>query len=348
MRELRQILELLCQEPAQATVLATLVSVKGSSYRRPGARLLLTQSSRTFGSISGGCLEDDVVAHAKSVMIEGIARVLSYDTTTENDLLWGVGLGCHGVVDVLIERLMPGVAWPRSLRDNLLRRQPTELAVTWKAPDPSQLGTRILLSPPGEFLTDRNKGVGSPVGAASTDVEVFYQTIPPPPSLVVFGAGNDAQPLVRFARDLGWDITVVDPRPAYADPLRFPEADTVIVARPGEIPGGVPLGPDTLAVVMTHHYAHDLPLLRALLPRPLAYLGLLGPRKRSEKILADLGTAGLAITAQMRRRLHAPVGLDLGADAPEGVALAILAEMLATLSARDGRPLRDRKRPIHG
>ena len=153
---------------------------------------------------------------------------------------------------------------------------------------------------------------------------------------------------MSFAKELGWQVTIVDPRPAFATPERFPAADAVIVARPEEAPARLALGADTLAVIMTHHYRHDLPLLRALLPRPLAYLGLLGPRKRTEKILSDLVADGFALTPGMRARLHAPVGLDLGADNPGEVALAILAEMQSVLSGRDARPLRDRRKPIHG
>ena len=180
------------------------------------------------------------------------------------------------------------------------------------------------------------------------NTEVFRQVIAPPVPLVIFGAGNDAQPLVRLARELGWQITVVDPRPALATAARFPDADSVVIARPEEAPARLALGPDTVAVVMTHHYAHDVPLLRHLLSRPLAYLGLLGPKARAEKILADLVADGLSLPPETRSRLHAPVGLDLGAGTPEEVALAIVAEIQSVLAGRDARPLRERRRPIHG
>ena len=166
--------------------------------------------------------------------------------------------------------------------------------------------------------------------------------------LVIFGAGPDVPPLVRLAKDLGWQVTVADPRPAGATPGRFPEADGVLALRPEEVPADLALDADTLVVVMTHRYRHDVPLLRALLPLPLAYLGLLGPRQRAEKILSDLVAEGFEVTPEMRARLHAPVGLDLGAEGPEEVALAILAEMTAVRAGRDGRPLRDREKPIHG
>ena len=143
-------------------------------------------------------------------------------------------------------------------------------------------------------------------------------------------------------------MTVADPRAAAATGARFPEADALVVGPADQLVARVSPDAHTLAVVMTHHYVHDVPILRDLLVRPLAYLGLLGPRKRAEKILSDLAAGGLEVTPAMRARLHAPVGLDLGADAPEQVALAIMAEMLAGLHGRDARPLRQRSRPIHG
>jgi len=331
MKELQQIVAVLETAPPNGGALATLVAIAGSSYRRAGARALFTGDGRRVGSISGGCLEDDVAVHAQAVVANGTPEVISYDTTSENDLLWGVGLGCHGVVQVLIERLPPLPRWVGVLRENLRRRRPTELAVVWRCPDQGLLGTRLATEP------------APPAGAS-----VFRETISPPVSLAVFGAGDDAQPLVRLARELGWQVTVADPRPAYATSARFPDADAVVLARPEEAPGRMVLDAGTVAVVMTHHYAHDVPLLRQLLSYPLAYLGLLGPKKRAERILADLAAGGLALTEEMRRRLHAPVGLDLGADNPEEVALAILAEMKAALAGRDARPLRERQKPIHG
>lgn len=330
MKELQEILAALDSSPSAGAILATLVKVEGSSYRRPGARLLLTREGRRIGSISGGCLEDDLVAQAKKIQDSGQAITVTYDTTSENDLVWGVGLGCHGIVHVLIEELPPRPAWADVLRENFRQRVPTELAVVWGAPAGVRLGTGLAGNAPPE-----------------PSLRVFCQTVLPPTPLVIFGAGDDARPLARFAKELGWHVSVVDPRPAFATPARFPEADLTVVARPEEAAVRIPLGPDSVVAVMTHHYLHDVPLLRTLLPLPLAFLGLLGPRQRAERILSDLAAAGLAVTPEMHARLHAPVGLDLGADHPEEVALAILAEMQAVLSGRDGRPLRERNRPIH-
>jgi xanthine dehydrogenase accessory factor len=330
MKELRAIVAALGQPTAYPAVLATLVRVEGSSYRRPGARLLCPAAGPRVGAISGGCLEEDVLARAARVQATGISEVAVYDTTSENDLVWGVGLGCHGVVTVLLERLASPPPWVQALAENATARRPTDLEVRHSVGDAATWGTRL-----------------APAPAAAAAPGRFDQRVPPPTRLILFGAGDDAMPLSQLAAGLGWQSMVADPRPALATRERFPSADACFAGPAGRLVGIVTPGPDDLAVVMTHHYVHDVPLLRDLLPLPLAYLGLLGPRKRAERILADLERDGLTVTPALRRRLHAPVGLDLGAEAPEQVALAIVAEILAVLHQRDARPLRERDRPIH-
>jgi xanthine/CO dehydrogenase XdhC/CoxF family maturation factor len=330
MKDLQAILRALQATEAGHSVLATLVTVEGSSYRRPGARLLIQHDGTRIGSISGGCLEEDVLARARAVLKTGQAEAVVYDTTSENDLIWGIGLGCHGIVRVLLERTPARPDWALELADNFAARRPTSVGVTHRAADPSRLGTR---------LAEANESADAS--------DIFFERIAPPTALVIFGAGDDAQPLTRLAKELGWHVTVADPRAAFATPARFPGADALVVAPADQLANRVGPGPDALVVVMTHHYVHDVPLLRATLSRPLVYLGLLGPKKRAEKILSDLAAEGLAITPERRTRIHAPVGLDLGADAPEQVALAILAEMQAVLAGRNAQPLRDREQPIH-
>ena len=311
-------------------VLATLVRVEGSSYRRPGARLLVTADGRRIGAISGGCLEADLVERARGVLASGVAEAVTYDTTAENDLVWGVGLGCHGVVRVLLERIDAPPTWAAELRAATAARRTVRLRVRHDGPDPLRWGTRLAAS-----------AEGAPAAGE------WEQPVPPPPALFILGAGEDARPVASLARTLGWHVTVADPRPAFATQERFPAADTVVTAPAAELVARLDPGPDALVVVMTHHYVHDLPLLGALLGRPLAYVGLLGPRRRAERILAELAATAPAAAAELGRRLRAPVGLDLGADGPEQVALAILAEMQAVLGGRDGRPLRERSGPIH-
>ena len=315
-----------------AGVLATLVTVAGSSYRRPGARLLLTPGGERVGSISGGCLEEDVLGRARRVAAPGLAELATYDTTAENDLVWGVGLGCHGVVQILLEPLAPAPAWAAALAVNLMTHRPTPLAVVWRSADAADLGTRLEASQPG----------------LRPDDGVFLDVVAPPVHLAIFGAGDDAQPLARFADGLGWRVTIADPRAEFATPARFPTAATRIVAPAEQLVARAALPADAVAVVMTHRYVHDVPVLHALLARPPAFIGLLGPKQRADRILADLTDGGFVVEAGARARLHAPVGLDLGGNTPEEVALSIVAEIRAVLSGRDARPLRERRAPIHG
>lgn len=330
MKELPAIVDALLARDARSGALATLVSVEGSSYRRPGARLLVRSDGSRIGSISGGCLEEDVIARSAKVLATGEPDAVVYDTTSENDLVWGVGLGCHGVVRVLLEKVSPQPPWAAALAANFNQRRTTALAVAHGGENRRQWGTR--LAAPGDC----------------PDPEaLFVDMVAPPSSLVIFGAGDDAQPLARLAKELGWQVTIADPRAGFATAERFQTADTFVVSPADSLVGRVDPKSDALAVVMTHHYVHDVPILHDLLVRPLAYLGLLGPKKRAEKILNDLATAGLNVTPEQRARLHAPVGLDLGADAPEQVALSIIAEIQASLTGRNARPLRERTRPIH-
>lgn len=328
MKELQAIVRTLVQSPARSGVLATLVRVEGSSYRRPGARLLLLPDGTRIGSISGGCLEEDVLARARRVEATGKPEVVVYDTTSENDLVWGVGLGCHGVVRVLVEKLPPAPAWAVSLDDCFRQRKSAALRVSYENAQ-GALGTTWA-------------GPGEAPGAGD-----FVQVVPPPLKFLIFGAGDDAQPLARLGSELGWSVTVCDPRPAFASAARFPTADEVIAAPAADLVARAAPDRHSVAVVMTHHYVHDRPVLRDLLPQPLPYLGLLGPKKRAQRILDDLRGEGVVPTAQQLERLHAPVGLDLGADGPEQVALAIVAEIQATLASRPATPLRARTGPIH-
>jgi xanthine dehydrogenase accessory factor len=331
MKELQAIVGHLCRAEA-ASVLATLTAVEGSSYRRPGARMLITTGGVHIGSISGGCLEEDLILRSRRVASSGAAELVVYDTTAENDVVWGVGLGCRGVVRILLEPVAPHPEWAAAVAENLRAGRATDLVVVWDNAD-GPVGTRLRDDP-------RAGRQGSGPG-------VFRERIKPPPALTIFGAGDDAQPLARMALELGWRVTVADPRPALPTEERFPGVFALVLGPADELVARAAPLPGSLAVVMTHHYRHDVPILGHLLPLSLAYLGLLGPKRRAEKILSEIGENGLVVTPAMRSRLRAPVGLDLGADAPEEVALSILAEMSAVLSGRDARPLRERERPIH-
>jgi xanthine dehydrogenase accessory factor len=331
MKELQSIVAWLCRSDAPS-VLATLVAVEGSSYRRPGARMLITGGRASVGSISGGCLEEDLIERSRRVDDIGHAELVVYDTAVENDIVWGVGLGCHGIVRILLEPLAPRPEWAVALGENLRTGRATDLVVVWDNPD-GPVGTRLKDDP---MVGRQGRGDG-----------IFNERVDPPTSLTIFGAGDDARPLARMALELGWRVTMADPRSAMLTAERFPGVSALVLGPAEELVARSSPLPGSLAVVMTHHYRNDIPLLLHLLPLTLSYLGLLGPRRRTERILADIAARGLVVTPDMRSRLRAPVGLDLGAEAPEEVALSIIAEMASVLSGRDARPLRERERPIH-
>jgi xanthine dehydrogenase accessory factor len=323
MPEIARILAALDTAAGQPAALATLVKVEGSSYRRPGARLLLLPDNTRLGSISGGCLEEDVMERARRVLASGKPELAVYDTTAENDLVWGVGLGCQGVVRILLERIpAERPAWIAALHANLHARRDTALVV-------DATGTRL-------------------ADEATAAEGAFHEIIPAPPALILCGAGDDARPLAQLAKATGWHVTVADARPAYANRARFPDAEAVLSAPIPELVPQLRFDARTFAVVMTHRYADDREFLRALLPRDFAYLGQLGPRVRTDRILNELKADGLALTDAALAKLHAPVGLDLGGSTPETVALAILAELETRLNNRTPGHLRDRPGPIHG
>jgi xanthine/CO dehydrogenase XdhC/CoxF family maturation factor len=282
-------------------------------------------------------LEEDLLSRARRVAVTGIPALAIYDTTSENDLVWGVGLGCHGVVRVLLEPLSGDAAWLSHAGLALDGGPPCVIQAVWESTASRRLGTDLV--DPSE--------AGTIADEAASLTGVFRQKLSSPPLLLVCGAGDDAQPLVRLGAELGWRVTVADPRPSYATALRFPEAREVVSGPVAQLLEAIDPGPGAFVIIMTHHYLHDLPLMRALLPRPLAYLGLLGPRKRATKLLETLEAEGLVITDAMRRRLFAPVGLDLGSEGPEEIALSAIAEMQATRAGRNGLALRERRGPIH-
>jgi xanthine/CO dehydrogenase XdhC/CoxF family maturation factor len=313
MKELQDILRLVHERPGPLA-LATLVRAQGASYRRTGARLLLDASGPLRGSLSGGCLEGDVQARALEALAQGRPKLVQYDLRGELDLVWGSGSGCEGVLDILVEPLQGFPEWMAWVEQAWASRTGIILHT---ALDPQRLGQRALLAQ----HESRDRG--------------FTETILPPQALWILGAGDDSRPLVHLAKALGWFVGVVDHRPAFAQPARFPEADAVRSGHPAQVLPTLPLDARSAVVLMTHHYAKDLEALRLLLPSQAGYLGLMGSRARGARLLGELAAEGLHPDA----RLHTPVGLDLGATEPEGIALAILAEVQAFAADRSGLPL---------
>ncbi len=292
--------------------------------------MLQDATGAVIGSISGGCLESDLNAHARALLQSGEThRLVTYDTTDENDLVWGVGTGCHGVVKILLEVLPSPPPWLPAVQAVATDRKPTALQTVWASEDAATpLGTTL----------------ASPTPPLPDSIQVFRHELLPPWHLVIFGAGDDARPLATMAQSMEWQVTVVDPRPELATAERFPPPAQVACLPTDCAVARLRWDERTVAVVMTHHYVHDLPLVQHLLPLRLPFVGLLGPRQRGQKILRD---AGFAADEPVLAALHAPVGLDLGGDGANAVALSILAEIQAHLHGRNARPLRERAHPIH-
>jgi xanthine dehydrogenase accessory factor len=332
----------------ERAALATVVRIDGSAYRRPGAKFLVEADGTTVGGVSGGCLEADVRGMALEVLRTGEPRLLQYDTGSNEETVWGLGLGCEGAVDVFVQ-----IAEPSDAAGELLAaRTPFAIATVVDGPHAgrtliaSRTGARgstgdaavdAELARCAATLLEQGKTAVERIGGATAFVEVLA----PPPQFVVFGAGDDARPLAALAAEAGFFVTVVDHRPAYLTRERFPPPARLVLRRASEGVDGLGLGPRQFAVVQTHALVHDRDWLRALLPLPLAYLGLLGPQKRKEEILRQVG-AGPA------ERFFAPVGLDVGADGPEQVAISIVAELLTVHAGRAPLHLRDKAGGIHG
>jgi xanthine dehydrogenase accessory factor len=351
MKELLEIIRARRASPAIPFALATVVRVEGSSYRKPGARMLVSLQGRVAGSVSGGCLEKDVISKSRAAILEGATELAVYDTTDQDDMAFGTSLGCEGRIEILIQPLPAAAEWPLAdqVEKAVRTRRPVALATVYRAAgkflpllggsfSPENLPREWALAPDFKsVLAARSKPLSRELDGAA----VLIERIAPPARLVIFGGGDDAPPLVKLAREVGYHVTVLDRRADFADPGRFPGADSVRHARPHEIAGLDLLDADTTAVIMNHHYETDAELLGLLVGQPLAYLGMLGPRKRTLKILRESRDRGASFTAADLEKLHAPVGLDLGSENPEQIALCILAEIQAVLSGRPAVHLRD-------
>ncbi|MCL1470798.1 XdhC family protein [Argonema antarcticum] len=373
MNELQAIIDAFAdvQRNHKNAVLATVVKVKGSAYRRPGARMLITEDGYRVGAISGGCLEDDVCDRAKKILATGIPTVVTYDTTSDEDIFWGLGMGCNGIIQVLIEPLQSqfNIEQLAFLSCCLRLRQRGVMATVFQSSGDTlaSITSRIFLTEsdtPIDRVADAElakkiienarqvlkHGRTSQIKSyqwSNSEAEVLIEVIQPPVSLVVFGAGDDAIPVVRLAKELGWYVTVIDRRAAYATSTRFQEADAIAISHPEEMRSHLTLDCHTAAVVMTHNYLCDRDILQTLIPSPLPYIGILGARNRTEKLLQDLQQIGFVLDSEQLNRLYAPVGLDIGAETPPEIALSIIAEIKAVMADRSGGFLRNRKAPIH-
>ncbi|MDP2877128.1 MAG: XdhC family protein [Holophaga sp.] len=354
------------KEPA---VLATLVGVSGSSYRKPGARLLMAAKGPNLGNVSAGCLEADLQARVQQVLDLGQAQLVQYDLGSELDLVWGTGMGCEGKADLLLEPMLPGrpLPWVHFCTQQLERRRTCALAtvVATKGEVAFALGDRFSYDDRNHGLLPMDPTLSIELGrvciAAREDssprrqifqvpggeIDLLVEPLIPPMALWIYGAGEPGRILATMASQLGWQIEILDHRPALATSERFPEAEHVRAGHPSETMAQLVLDRLSAAVVLSHVYPKDKEALAYFLKSGAAFVGLQGNRKRSQKMLGELEAEGFEMTEAMRERFYFPVGLDLGAEAPEGIALAILAEIQAVLAGRSGGHLRDRQAAIH-
>ena len=358
------------RKTTQPSVLATLVRVKGSAYRKPGARMILDREGPRMGVVSGGCLENDLAERTKGILANAKPALVKYELGLELDLIWGTGMGCDGTAEILLQPLDPGKrpAWIDFMAGILEKRQRGVLITVFAVQDdcPFPVGEVFAYD---EDLAGRSSGVPEldeafrqaahrclqeeaaftmrfPLPGGS--LEACIEPVLPRFSLYVYGAGESTKPLARFARELGWFFAVLDHRPGLATQERFPSANRVISGLPKEIIPGLPMDHRSAALVVSHVYDRDQEALRALLDSNAAYVGLQGSRRRSAKIVAELEKEAGPLTEAQKGRLFYPVGLDIGAEAPEAIALSMVAEIQMVLSGRQGGHLKDRQGCIHG
>jgi xanthine dehydrogenase accessory factor len=340
----------------QAAALATVISVEGSSYRQAGARMLITEDGCMTGAISGGCLEGDALKKARLVMERGLPKLVRYDTNDEDDAQVGLGLGCKGIIEVLIEPLDRNAQNAIDLLRNTCAARELQVIVTHatRRAGEASIGTCLLLSNDSETITTsaaarfqaqaKQRLKDERTSLVRTDDEVlFCELLQPELRILICGAGNDAIPLTQLAAVLGWETHVIDGRPSHATAARFPAADKLSVLRLDQTELLPQTDSRTVTVLMSHNYNYDVAMLRHLLGCETAYIGVLGPKRKLERMLDEIGLD----PEQLPANLFGPTGLDIGASTPEEIALSIVAEIQSVIGKRAGTSLRERHQPIH-
>ncbi len=372
MKEIKNIIRAYDEAERQGrqTALATVVHLEGSSYRRPGARMLVTDEGQMTGAISGGCLEGDALRKALLVMSQRQSKLVTYDSNDEDDSTIGVQLGCAGIIQILIEPLnTSNFQNPISLLKKIgSKRQKTVLITLYKAEDKNneQVGTCMLLEEDGSVSGDWNDAKTKKILledasiamskqqslfknyiTESGSISAFIEYIKPAVSLVIIGAGNDAIPILEMADTLGWETHVADGRPSHATSERFVTACKVLVAKPEKVLEQIAIDEQTVFVLMTHNYNYDLAMLKALLQTNATYIGVLGPKKKLDRMLNEIKDGGMKLNQAQLKRIFGPVGLDIGAETAEEIALSIVAEIKGVLTGKTGQSLREKIDVIH-
>lgn len=360
----------LASKAGKRTALATLVHVEGSSYRRPGAHMLITEDGQLTGAISGGCLEGDALKKALLAINEQKNKIVTYDTTDEDDAKFGVQLGCNGVVHILFEPIVEADANnPIHLLQKITSDRKNAVLVTLFSlnnPKGLQPGTCFLLRG-NDKIGNKNliEQLHESIELEAANVlcykqsnikqylsgdigfTAFFSFIKPVIQLIIAGAGNDVVPLAAIANLMGWYTVIADGRPNHATKQRFATAQKVLISKPQQLLEQVNIDEQTVFVLMTHNYNYDFELLKLLTAIDCDYIGILGPKKKLERMFNELQEQGIEISKDHLEKIHGPVGLDIGAETAEEIALSIAAEIKSVLSARGGQSLKLEDGPIH-
>lgn len=333
-------------------VLATVMRVRGSSYRSPGARMLILDNGQWVGCISGGCLEGDALRKARSVMNSRIPILETYDTREESSQYLGISLGCHGVIDVLFESVTPdapdnplAIMLPYRTRVNPL---PMATVFNQTLSKVFRYTPENASTPPDVVSLLDEIQSGRKVPAVETgDSLILTEYHQPVPQLIIFGGGFDARPVVTLAKNLGWKVSITDECVAHIAPVFFPQADQLTLCsrdKAGELPE---LKGKPVCLLMSHNFEYDKDILSRIVEYDLTYIGIIGPRKRFVKLCEELNDAGYKHDFLNDPRIYSPAGLDIGADRPEEIALSLISEIQQVLSGASGESLRTKPGPIH-
>ena len=372
MRELEHIY--LAYETAKSNklncVLATVVHVEGSSYRRAGARMLVEELGQMTGAISGGCLEGDALKKSLHALHQNRNKLITYDTSDESDAIVGAQLGCNGIIQILFEPIdYNNPENPVELLKEVLQNNNNSVLVSLfnLQKNQVQIGTSLLFNIGGKTLGDgrsteflqkiksdakfahsAHKSCFRTYRSKKGELQAFFQFVPQPIHLVIVGAGNDAQILASMADSLGWNISVIDGRATHANKERFLGSCQVVVTEPEKALEALDINDNTVFVLMTHNYKYDLAILELLLLREsLLYIGILGPKKKYKRMLEDMAEKGIHPSAEQKNRIYAPIGLDLNSETPAEIALSILSEIQKVLCDSSADHLRDKLNRIH-
>ncbi|UUF13687.1 MULTISPECIES: XdhC family protein [Flavobacterium] len=367
MKEISEILKAYTEAKSagKKTALATVVKVEGSSYRQPGARMLVTEDGELTGAISGGCLEGDALRKALLSIHQKQNKLITYNTNNEDDIEVGLQLGCNGIVHILFEYIDEEASKNtiQLLQQLELERKGAVVVTVFSLKrNAIQQGTTLFYRQENQILnhndevldliSDINQVLKTKTSIVKklqteSENEALIEYINPPISLVIAGAGNDVQPLVKMASILGWKITVGDGRATHAIEKRFPKADKVNAVKPEEFLENIIIDNQTYFVLMTHNYKYDLAVLKLLLKTDCQYIGILGPKTKLNRMFDDLQNEGINISEEQLERIYSPVGLDIGAETSEEIALSIVSEIKAFSAGKTGTSLKYKAGKIH-